>query len=987
MKEVMNCRRIVFCLIFLLSAMTLTFAQAFGYPVLIKLALEKPSDWSNATSLGVVAYQRFDNFVLAEFDGERLEELDKVGLRYRIIDREPWSEEYFLVSPVYGVIEANLELYGEILLEDPKWQLIKTSRERASELLPLGYRIIVIHHNPIPLEYKPLLRTTKPSMKYSSVIDSLLGLVSEDSLRTWIQRLQDFQTRYSDSDSIIEARDWLYGKMVSFGIDSLWLHQYYYDSDQWNVVATVVGTVEPDKVIVVGGHYDSVVYGEGTDPYVWAPGADDNASGTAATLEMARIIAQNPLPVTVMFVPFAQEEQGLIGSNRFAQYLSNHNIDVQLMINGDMIAHSVDSDPDVMIYAAPSAMHFVDIMMAVGRLYTDLNPSYEGVATNSDHYSFYQWGYDAVDASEGDFHTAGWHTNYDVVDSLNFPYMKQMVQMCLATVLCVSNSPSPVEDLEAVDAGDGHTIYLSWSANPPGENVVYYDVHFGTASGDYDSVYQVYTTGDTLQNLEEDTTYFITVTAVNADHFASAPLSEVSVAPRVVPLPPAGLVANPNGSFKVKLTWFPNQEADFDYYNIYRSEESGSGYDLLFGGEYRETTFVDSTVQGDVEYYYYTLTAFDTSGNQSEMSDEAESFVASLDQGILLVDETYINTSFNMVDGDSVNAFYTRALQGYSYAFADHSCPTCSPTDQINLKELGRYSLIIIHSEDHREFYSMGADGDSTWPVLEDYLNCGGKVIIEGRRNLSRGHSIYSGMREFLPGDIAYDYLNIESAYVPLWAPASRSEEFIGASSQVSGYPNLQVDSSRIAQCSGGLELAGKVPGVGYIDSLMDGEVIYTFHSAYDTSASDEKPVAFRYLGEDYKVIFFDFPLYFIQEQQATELLHQALSDLQVSTDVAAEVEIKVPVSFSLSQNHPNPFNSKTAIEYSLPRETDVKIAIYNILGQRVKTVLDQRQTSGHQRIFWDGKNEKGKTVSSGIYFYRMETEEFVRTRKMLYLK
>jgi len=370
------------------------------------------------------------------------------------------------------------------------------------------------------------------------------------------------------------------------------------------------------------------------------------------------------------------------------------------------------------------------------------------------------------------------------------------------------------------------------------------------------------------------------------------------------------------------------------------------------------------------------------------MSDEAESFVVSLNQGILLVDETYINNFYNMVDGDSVNAFYNRALQDYTYTYTDHSCPNCSPPNQINLKELSRYSPVIIHSEDHRGNRSLGATGDSTYSVLKEYLSFGGKVIIEGRRNLSTGHSIDCGIREFFPGDIAYDHLKVKSAYVPCWSPGNRSEEFIGASSQVSGYPNLGVDSLRVAQCGSGFELGGKVPGVGYIDSLMAGEVIYTFHSAYDTSNSKDKPVAFRYLGEDCQVIFFDFPLYFIQEQQATEVLHQALSDLgMVTTGVAEEEEEKVPSSFSLSQNHPNPFNSETVIEYSLPRETDVKIAIYNILGQKVKTLLDQKQDTGYKRVIWDGKNEKGKVVSSGIYFYRMETKEFVQTKKMLFLK
>lgn len=105
---------------------------------------------------------------------------------------------------------------------------------------------------------------------------------------------------------------------------------------------------------------------------------------------MARIIAQNPLPVTVMFVAFAQEEQGLIGSDYFAEYLHNNNIDVELMINSDMIAHSVGLDSNVIIYADASAMEFVNIMIQMANVYTYLNPSYKGPAANSDHYSFYQ---------------------------------------------------------------------------------------------------------------------------------------------------------------------------------------------------------------------------------------------------------------------------------------------------------------------------------------------------------------------------------------------------------------------------------------------------------------------------------------------------------------------------------------------------------------------------------------------------------------------
>ena len=782
--------RITFGILILVTAMFLSLAQASAEPVLIKLILEKLNDWTNASSLGVTAYYRWDDFVLAEFERSKLGELDRVGLEYQIVDENPWSEGYFLVSSREGVAKVSLRLYGRVLLEDPQWQLIKTSKERASELRSMRYDVVPIHHTPIPLKYKPPSMVSKPSIKYSAGIDSLLNLVSADSLYAWDLRLQNFKTRYSYSDSIIKARDWLYNKLTSFGPSNVWLHYYNYDSDQWNVVATVMGTASPDKVIVVGGHYDSVVYGAGTDPFTWAPGADDNGSGTVATLEMARIIAQHPLPVTVMFVPFAQEEQGLIGSWFFAWYLYNQGTDVRLMINSDMIGHSVDSDPDVVIYGASSAMSYVNLMSDMANTYTYLRPVYGGQSYGSDQQSFYQVGYDAVCAGEGEFHYAGWHTNYDIVDSLDFDYMKEVAKMCLASLLTVAYAPSQVESLKVVNAGDGHTVSLSWLPNPPAENVVYYKVYFGTTSGHYDSVHQVSVTYDTLHGLGEDSTYFISVSAINTSGYES----------------------------------MKSQEASVEVLNV------------------------------------------------------------PMDQGLLVVDETYQSGSYNMVDGDSINAFYDRALKDYNYAYADHSCPPCYPQNQIHVKELVNYSAVIVHSEDNRGNRSLGATDDSTYYALKKYLSYGGKVIIEGRRNLSNGNDGESAIRVFSPGEIPYDYLKVRSAYVPIWTPGDRSEEFIGAFNQVSEYPALQVDSLRVAQCSQGLQLLGRVPGVGYIDSLRAGEVIYKFHSTYyDTSHSEGKPVAFRYLGDDYKVIYFDFPLYFIQEPQATELLQQALSDLGIS--------------------------------------------------------------------------------------------------------
>jgi hypothetical protein len=93
------------------------------------------------------------------------------------------------------------------------------------------------------------------------------------------------------------------------------------------------------------------------------------------------------------------------------------------------------------------------------------------------------------------------------------------------------------------------------------------------------------------------------------------------------------------------------------------------------------------------------------------------------------------------------------------------------------------------------------------------------------------------------------------------------------------------------------------------------------------------------------------------------------------------------PTEFALRQNYPNPFNPTTIIEYALPKASEVKIQIYNILGQKVKNLVDESQDPGYKMIHWDGKDDNGKEVSSGIYFYRIEAKGFVKCKKMTLLK
>lgn len=94
-----------------------------------------------------------------------------------------------------------------------------------------------------------------------------------------------------------------------------------------------------------------------------------------------------------------------------------------------------------------------------------------------------------------------------------------------------------------------------------------------------------------------------------------------------------------------------------------------------------------------------------------------------------------------------------------------------------------------------------------------------------------------------------------------------------------------------------------------------------------------------------------------------------------------------IPKAYQLSQNYPNPFNPQTMIKYDLPEAGHVNITVYNILGQKVKALVDEYQEAGYRSANWDGKDETGKEVASGIYFYKIKAVGFEKTKKMVLLK
>lgn len=93
------------------------------------------------------------------------------------------------------------------------------------------------------------------------------------------------------------------------------------------------------------------------------------------------------------------------------------------------------------------------------------------------------------------------------------------------------------------------------------------------------------------------------------------------------------------------------------------------------------------------------------------------------------------------------------------------------------------------------------------------------------------------------------------------------------------------------------------------------------------------------------------------------------------------------PGSFQLYDNYPNPFNSTTSITYTLPESAHVEINVYNILGQKITNLVNEGKAAGNHQISWNAKNSAGRSIPSGIYFYRMKADEYTKTHRMLLLE
>lgn len=308
--------------------------------------------------------------------------------------------------------------FGTVINEDQNGIVIVTEPNQLIHLNRLPVELCPPPHE--GQESFPPLPPPSPAVPVpESLVAEIVARVSADSVLNFIRRLQNFYTRYSTTDSCRAATIWMGEKLRAYGCDSL-IWEDFLPGYAPNVIGIKRGRTTPNQIYVICGHIDN------TSDYApnRCPGSDDNASGTAAVLEAARVFQGIEFAASVYFIGFSGEEQGLWGSDSFCARARRRGDSIRAALNFDMISYGRENRDTLNVVGKtsnPNCAWLVDSFIANANAYTTLKTRRRLVSSypSSDHHSFWQRGYPALLGIERDF-TPKYHTIGDTIGPLYF---------------------------------------------------------------------------------------------------------------------------------------------------------------------------------------------------------------------------------------------------------------------------------------------------------------------------------------------------------------------------------------------------------------------------------------------------------------------------------------------------------------------------------------------------------------------------------------
>ncbi|MBD1397461.1 M28 family metallopeptidase [Pontibacter sp. JH31] len=421
-------------------------------------------------------------------------------------------------------------------------------------------------------------------------IQKMVSEVSAENLRTLVEKMVSFETRHSLSSTtdkkrgIGAARVWVKSEFEKYakasnGRMTVDMDRYTVKADgrripqdveMANVVATLKGSDPTDnRVIIVSGHLDSRAT-DVMDAKSKAPGANDDASGVAIVMEMARVMASRQFPATLVFVAFQGEEQGLYGSRHMAERVKKEGWNLVAVLNNDIVGNSYSAEMGihdntrvrVFSEATPSneteeqvrlrrtlgsendgpSRNLARYMKMTGEQYVDqlevvLGYRPDRFLRGGDHTPFNQQGFAAVRMSEMNEDFDHQHQDVrkengkqfgDLTEFMDFEYLRKNTAVNLATMANLGMAPQAPENVGVITSGLTNKTDLKWDAPAKGKKPSgYYILMRETSSQTWDKKFFVKDTKVTLPYSKDN--YFFAVQATDAQGHTSLPVLPVPV--------------------------------------------------------------------------------------------------------------------------------------------------------------------------------------------------------------------------------------------------------------------------------------------------------------------------------------------------------------------------------------------------------------------------------------------------------------------------
>ena len=265
-------------------------------------------------------------------------------------------------------------------------------------------------------------------------IAALVDRVERERLREHVDEIDEPRNAFAQPEALQRTADYIQGALEGYGYPVRLEPVTFSDATSPNVIAVQEGASCSERVFIVGAHYDSVDV---------TPGADDDASGVAAMLEIARVLADTRLPATVWYTGFTMEENGLVGSFNMAQDAEEAGLEIVGMYSLEMIGYTTEESDFIVILGNRASVRLTDAYRRAQEAHVPELPSVianvpgngeeQRDSRRSDNAPFWDRGFQALMVTDtANFRNPNYHEPSDTIDTLDFDFMTNVTKAMLA---------------------------------------------------------------------------------------------------------------------------------------------------------------------------------------------------------------------------------------------------------------------------------------------------------------------------------------------------------------------------------------------------------------------------------------------------------------------------------------------------------------------------------------------------------------------------